>query len=137
AAVDAPGPRDLGGYMLRFHLGPKFRGTHDGAWGRVRWALTALRDWRRGRSWHPLRALGPRLQPVTHATDAADLARVRELEGEWGPSVAPLAGRYAQRLAGAQHAERYWLLLPPRSADGLETLGTGADGLEGRASSPA
>lgn len=129
AAADAPGPRNLGAYLLRFHIGPKFRGTSDGAWGRVRWAWTALREWRRASSWHPLRALGPRLQPVTYATSAADLPRVRELEGEWGPRVEPLAHRYAQRLAGAEHAERYWLLLPPRAADGLETLGTETDEL--------
>jgi LmbE family N-acetylglucosaminyl deacetylase len=122
AAVDAPGPRDLSGYMLRFHLGPRFRGTASGAWGRARWAWTALREWRRGSSWHPLRALGPRLQPVTYATDAAQLPRVRDLEGEWDEHLAPLARKYAQRISGAAHAERYWLLLPPRSADGLETL---------------
>lgn len=127
AAADAPGPRDLGAYLLRFHIGPQFRGTHDGAWGPVRWAWTALREWRRGRSWHPLRALGPRLQPVTYATGAAELGRVRALEGEWGSRVAPLAERYAHRIAGARHAERYWLLLPPRAADGLETLGTEPD----------
>jgi LmbE family N-acetylglucosaminyl deacetylase len=127
AAADAPGPRDLGAYLLRFHIGPQFRGTHDGAWGPVRWAWTALREWRRGRSWHPLRALGPRLQPVTYATSAADLTNVRALEGDWGPRVGPLAERYAQRIAGVGHAERYWLLLPPRAADGLETLGTEPD----------
>lgn len=127
AAVDAPGPRDLGGYMLRFHLGPRFRGTESGAWGRARWAWTALREWRRGSSWHPLRALGPRLQPVTYATDPAHLARVRGLEGDWDARVAPLAQRYSQRLSPGGHAERYWLLLPPRSADGLETLGTEED----------
>lgn len=131
AAVDAPGPRDLAGYVLRFHLGPQFRGTGSGAWSRARWAWTALREWRRGSSWHPLRALGPRLQPITQVTAPADFARVRELEGDWGPGVAPLAQRYAQRIAGAEHAERYWLLLPPLSADGLETLGTGADEMRG------
>ncbi len=127
AAADAPGPANLGAYILRFHLGPRFRGTQSSGWGRVRWAWTALREWRSGRSWHPLRALGPRVQPVTYATGAADLSRVRDLEGAWGPRVAPLARRYAQRLAGSEHAERYWLLLPPRAADGLETLGPGAD----------
>lgn len=127
AAVDAPGPRDLSGYVRRFHLGPRFRGTESGAWGRARWAWTALREWRRGRSWHPLRALGPRLQPVTYATEAAHVPRVRELEGEWDERLAPLARRYTQSLSDAAHAERYWLLLPARSADGVETLGSEAD----------
>jgi len=137
AAADAPGPRALGAYVLRFHLGPQFRGTPIGAWGRFRWAWTALREWRSGRSWHPLRALGPRLQPVTYATGPGDLPRVRELEGAWSRRLAPLARRYAQRLAGSEHAERHWLLLPPRAADGLETLGTGGDEVSGSLSSPA
>jgi LmbE family N-acetylglucosaminyl deacetylase len=137
AAADAPGPHQLGAYVLRFHLGPQFRGTQKGGWGRVRWAWTALREWRTGRSWHPLRALGPRLQPVTYATGAGDLVRVRALEGDWGRHVAPLAQRYAGRLGGGEHAERYWLLLPPRAADGLETLGTGSEAVGGGVSSPA
>jgi LmbE family N-acetylglucosaminyl deacetylase len=137
AAADAAGPRRLGAYVLRFHLGPQFRGTQRGGWGRVRWAWTALREWRTGRSWHPLRALGPRLQPVTYATGAGDLSRVRGLEGDWGGRVRPLALRYAHALGGTEHAERYWLLLPPRTTDGLETLGTGTDGLSGSLSSTA
>jgi LmbE family N-acetylglucosaminyl deacetylase len=136
AAADAPGPRRLGAYVLRFHLGPQFRGTQKGGWGRARWAWTALREWRSGRSWHPLRALGPRLQPVTYPTGAADLPQVRSLEGEWSSRVRPLARRYAQRLAGSEHAERYWLLLPPRAADGVETLGTGSDDAGRDLSSP-
>jgi LmbE family N-acetylglucosaminyl deacetylase len=137
AAADAPGPRKLGAYVLRFHLGPRFRGTQKGGWGRVRWAWTAWREWRTGRSWHPLRALGPRLQPVTYSTEAGDLDRVRRLEGDWGRRVGRMADRYALKLAGSAHAERYWLLLPPRATDGLETLGAGADGVEGGASAPA
>jgi hypothetical protein len=83
-----------------------------------------------------LRALGPRLQPVTYATGAGDLSRVRGREGDWGPRVRPLALRYALGLGG-EHAERYWLLLPPRAADGLETLGTGTDAVAGSMSPPA
>jgi hypothetical protein len=60
---------------------------------------------------------------VVHPTDAADLAAVTELCAALGDSgLAPLASRYASRLRGGTHAERYWLLLPARETDGLETL---------------
>jgi LmbE family N-acetylglucosaminyl deacetylase len=126
-AAQAPGRRDLGGFVYRFHVGPRFRGDLEGNWDRVRASWTAVREWRAGRSWHPLRALGPRLQPVTFATPARDLAAVRELEGTWSRPLSGLAARYARGLGDAVHAERYWLLLPPRDADGVETMGHGAD----------
>ena len=37
-------------------------------------------------------------------------------------AVEKLARAYARALGGAEYAERYWLLLPPRQADGLESL---------------
>ena len=122
AAVEAPGRSGLGSYLRRFHLAPVFRGELAGGWDRLRSLRTAWTQWRSGRSWSPLRALGPRLQPVTYATGQEDLARVRELQGGWSGAMARLASEYARALAGAAHAERYWLLLPPREADGLETL---------------
>jgi len=127
AAAHAPGRRDLGGFVLRFHVGPRFRGDLDGRWDDVRATWTAVKEWRAGRSWHPLRALGPRLQPITETAGVSDLASVRALEGHWGRPLAGLAQRYGRILGGSDHAERYWLLLPPREADGLETMAHGAD----------
>jgi LmbE family N-acetylglucosaminyl deacetylase len=126
-AAQAPGRRDLGRFVYRFHVGPRFRGDLEGGWDRLRASWTAVREWRSGRSWHPLRALGPRLQPVTFATPARDLARVHELEGHWSRALGKMAARYARGLGDAVHAERYWLLLPPRDADGVDTMGHGAD----------
>lgn len=126
-AAKAPGPSDLGGFVFRFHVGPRFRGDLGGGWDRVRASWTAVREWRTGRSWHPLRALGPRLQPVTFATPARDLATVHALEGAWARPLGGMAERYARSLGDAAHAERYWLLLPWREADGVETMGHGAD----------
>jgi LmbE family N-acetylglucosaminyl deacetylase len=110
-------------YLLRFHLGPAFRGDLAGWQERLRGARTAARSWRAGRAWNSQRAWGPRLQPVVYATDPADAAAVADMcatleDGGLGP----LAHRYATRLAGGPHAERYWLLLPARETDGLETL---------------
>jgi LmbE family N-acetylglucosaminyl deacetylase len=127
AAADATGRRGLPGFLLRFHAAREFRGEARGRWSRLRSTSAALREWRAGRSWHPLRALGPRLQPVTYVTGAEDLERVRQLEGGWRGRLGPLAGSYARALSGAAHAERYWLLLPPREADGVETLGSASD----------
>jgi LmbE family N-acetylglucosaminyl deacetylase len=124
AAAEAPGAGHLGAYVLRFHVAPEFRGELHGRWKRIRSAWPALRQWRSGRSWHPLRALGPRLQPVTYSTSAADLPLVRGVGERWSGRLAALSETYARRLAGGAHAERYWLLLPPREADGAETLGS-------------
>lgn len=127
AAAHLPGRREVASYLLRFHVGPQFRGDLDGRWDRLRVVLTAAREWRAGSSWHPLRALGPRLQPMTETVAASGLAAVREIEGRWARPLAGLAERYARALGGGDHVERYWLLLPPRDADGLETMGQGAD----------
>jgi LmbE family N-acetylglucosaminyl deacetylase len=110
-------------YLMRFHVAPVFRGDVTGWEERLRAARTAARHWRAGRSWNPQRAWGPRLQPVVHATEATDLPGVTELSAAMAESgLGGLAQRYASRLGSAEHAERYWLLLPARETDGLETL---------------
>jgi hypothetical protein len=90
---------------------------------RLRGVRTAARQWRAGRAWNPQRAWGPRLQPVVHPTEPADLPGAMDLCSALGDAgLGSLASRYAARLAGGEHAERYWLLLPARETDGLETL---------------
>jgi LmbE family N-acetylglucosaminyl deacetylase len=110
-------------YLLRYHVGPVFRGHVSGWQERLRGARTAARHWRAGRAWNPQRAWGPRLQPVVYTTEAGDLPAVAELSAALGSGgLGPLATRYATRLVRGAHAERYWLLLPARETDGLETL---------------
>jgi hypothetical protein len=58
-----------------------------------------------------------------YTTEAGDLPAVAELSAALGSGgLGPLATRYATRLVRGAHAERYWLLLPARETDGLETL---------------
>jgi LmbE family N-acetylglucosaminyl deacetylase len=114
-------------YLMRFHVAPAFRGDVTGWEERLRAARTAARHWRAGRAWNPQRAWGPRLQPVVYPTPAADLAGVVELSTAMSDNgLAGLAQRYATKLGGEEHAERYWLLLPARETDGLETLPSSA-----------
>jgi LmbE family N-acetylglucosaminyl deacetylase len=121
-AADVAEPARMS-YLFRYHLGPAFRGDVSGWEERLRGARTAARLWRAGRAWNPQRAWGPRLQPVVYPTENKDLAGVRELcDALENGGLTPLATRYAARLASGAHAERYWLLLPARETDGLETL---------------
>jgi LmbE family N-acetylglucosaminyl deacetylase len=110
-------------YLMRFHVAPAYRGDLVGWEQRLRGVRTAARQWRAGRAWNPQRAWGPRLQPVVHPTEPADLPGAMDLCSALGDAgLGSLASRYAARLAGGEHAERYWLLLPARETDGLETL---------------
>jgi hypothetical protein len=121
AAAEAAESAALPRYLARAGMGEAFRGTRSGWSERVRSMRAAAGVWRASRSWHPLRALGPRLQPVVYATSPDLLADVRDVMGPLG-KVQALADDYARRLRHPPHAERYWLLLPPREADGRETL---------------
>jgi LmbE family N-acetylglucosaminyl deacetylase len=121
-AADVAEPARALSYLMRYHLAPVFRGEVTGWEDRIRGARTAARHWRAGRGWNPQRAWGPRLQPVVYPTDSADLTGVADLVASLGAGLVGLAQRYAARLGDGTHAERYWLLLPARETDGLETL---------------
>ncbi len=106
----------------------RLRGDTGGLGRRFTTVATARRRWRTARAWNPLRALGPRLQPIVHAADE----EARTLAREVAESVLPRdrkgrarcarrfsarADRAAKRLGAPYHAERFWLFLP--SGDGL------------------
>jgi hypothetical protein len=88
----------------------------------------ARRRLRRARPWNPLRAFGPRLQPVLSVADEEAMRRSQALALSLLPFDAKGRARSAQRfnalalasakqLGGVYHAERLWLFLP--SSDGL------------------
>jgi hypothetical protein len=121
-AVEAADRAGLARFLVRFHVAATFRGDLKGWGDRLRSAGLAARHWRESRAWHPLKGFGPRLQPVVHAAAEAQ-AEIRELTGPLASVLERLGRAYSQALAGgAAYAERYWLLLPPRQADGLENL---------------
>ncbi len=121
AAANAAARTSLARFLFRFHVGPAFRGDLGGLSDRLRATAMAARQWRLGRAWRPLKALGPRLQPVVDEAPADALAAIRELAAA-GAGLEALATRYAKQLGTRGHAERYWLLLPSREGDAQEGL---------------
>jgi LmbE family N-acetylglucosaminyl deacetylase len=107
--------------FLKSARAPAFRGDLGGRLSRLATIPVAVRQWRATWTWRPLRALGPRLQPVVYPTEQPILGDVNALL-PLPPSLQRDAQAYARRLGAGPHAERYWLLLPPRDADGFETL---------------
>jgi len=121
AAVESADRAGLARFLVRFHVAPAFRGDLKGWGDRLRSAALAARQWRESRVWHPLKGFGPRLQPVVHAAPELQ-AEVRELTGPLASSLERLGRSYSEAVGRSVYAERYWLLLPPREADGLESL---------------
>lgn len=95
---------------------------------RMRALRAARRSYREAQPWNPLRAFGPRLQPIVYQGDeeARDRARAAAAtllprDGKGRPRAADRfnarAAAVAKKLGGVYHAERFWLFLP--SSDGL------------------
>jgi LmbE family N-acetylglucosaminyl deacetylase len=106
----------------------RLRDDTGGLRGRLATIAAARRRWRTARVWNPLRAWGPRLQPIVHAADeeaqslareVAELVLPRDRKGR--PRSARRFGvradRAAKALGAPYHAERLWLFLP--AGDGL------------------
>ncbi len=109
----------------------RLRDDGGGLGHRLATLAAARRRWRSARRWNPLRAFGPRLQPIVHAADE----ETRTLAREAAESVLPRdrkgrarsarrfiarADRAAKALGAPYHAERLWLFLP--SGDGLPEI---------------
>jgi LmbE family N-acetylglucosaminyl deacetylase len=99
------------------------RGEPIGFAGRLSAVVAARRRFREARPWKPLRALGPRLQPVLHMGDEEAATRARAVAEVLLPRDAKQrpwaalrfnahAAGAARRLGGVYHAERLWLFLP-------------------------
>jgi LmbE family N-acetylglucosaminyl deacetylase len=104
------------------------RGQATSVGEKLRALVRARHRFRQARPWNPLRALGPRLQPVVHAADEEARERARAIAASLLPRDRKGRARAAQRfesraraassaLGGVYHAERFWLFLP--SGDGL------------------
>jgi hypothetical protein len=114
--------------LLRVNEPGRLRGEMRGLRERVSLLGLTTRQWRIARPWNPLRAFGPRLQPVLHTADEDALLRAREVANLLLPRAKgnrPRAARRfnaraasaAKRLGAVYHAERFWLFLP--SGEGL------------------
>jgi hypothetical protein len=139
AAAHAADRARLAPFLWRFSLAPSLRGDLKGWPDRLRSTGLAARQWRQGKAWHPQKGFGPRLQPVVHPTEPALLDSVRQLQAALAPTskagkrVARLSAAYARRLGGSEHAERFWLLLPPREEGGITTVAEVDEPLPARA----
>jgi len=109
----------------------RLRDQAGGLGNRLATIGAARRRWRSARAWNPLRAFGPRLQPIVLAADeeARNLAREvaesllpRDRKGRprSAERFSARAERMARGLGAPYHAERLWLFLP--SGDGIPEL---------------
>lgn len=139
AAQDAD-DTSLAPFLMRFHVAAQARGDLSGFSERLRATGLAARQWRQGRGWHPQKGFGPRLQPVLQHAGEELTQTLQEVQSAVPGLFAGrraterlrrLSSRYAARLGGARHSERYWLLLPTRGEGGLATMPT----VEGREAS--
>jgi LmbE family N-acetylglucosaminyl deacetylase len=128
AAGRVAAPSGLLRHLWRTNDPARLRGEQPGAGERARALVAARRRFNRARPWNPLRAFGPRLQPVVHVADEDARARAAAVafallpkDRRGRPRSAErfnaLAAAAAKRLGGVYHAERLWLFLP--SGDGL------------------
>jgi hypothetical protein len=110
---------------------------------RLLYVLRAARAWRQTRGWQPRKAFGVRVQPIIHevSPETESIARRAQLNaaltsrGRHGSSreLDKCMRRYANRLGKKAMLERYWLVLPPRDADGVIEPATADDPLYGEA----
>jgi len=127
-AVKAPERAGLLRHLWRTNEPDRLRGQSSGLGARFSALVAARGRFRLARPWNPLRAYGPRLQPIVlvagadaqaHAEAIAELLLPRDGKGR--PRAAKRfnarAAAAAKKLGGVYHAERFWLFLP--SGDGL------------------
>jgi LmbE family N-acetylglucosaminyl deacetylase len=127
-AARAPETSGLLRHLWRANEPDRLRGRPLALGGRLRLLREARRRHRLARPWNPLRAFGPRLQPVVYVADENACASAQAIaeallpkDGKGRPRAARCfearALAVAKRLGGVYHAERFWLFLP--SGDGL------------------
>jgi LmbE family N-acetylglucosaminyl deacetylase len=115
--------------VLGWSRAPFLAGERLSALSRLRLLARVAARSLAARAWNPVRALGPRLQPVQEVLDRADFPGLVGVIAQAEPRLSALFGsrerlardaeRYARRLTVKPYVERYWLLLPQRAAGGL------------------
>jgi hypothetical protein len=128
AAQRAPEPSGLLRHLWAVNEPSRLRGDAAPLSDRLRRLVAARRRLRQASPWNPLRALGPRLQPIVHLGDEEALGRASAVVEALLPRDAKGRARAAEqfrkraaieakKLGGVYHAERLWLFLP--SGEGL------------------
>jgi hypothetical protein len=122
AAARVAGEGGLLRFLLRLQMVPGLRNCAKGPVMRTRSTAHAARRWFGTWAWRPLKALGPRLHPLIHVADSSQVEAARSLvraaagrlDRRSVERILKYSANQAKRLGGEGHAERYWLLLPPR-----------------------
>jgi hypothetical protein len=122
AATRVTGEGGLLRLLIRTQTVPRLRDSANGIGARVEFGRRMTRRWFAARGWRPLRALGPRLQPLVFRPEAPSVAGARALVSAVGARfgghlpdrLLALGADHARRLGGGEWAERFWLLLPQR-----------------------
>jgi hypothetical protein len=122
AAARIAGEGGLLRFLYRLQTVPAPRGCAKGPLARVRSTGHAARRWLGTWAWRPLKALGPRLHPLIHVAEPSQVEAARVLvraaaarmDSGSAERILKYSANQARRLGGQGHAERYWLLLPPR-----------------------
>jgi LmbE family N-acetylglucosaminyl deacetylase len=138
-AAKAPERSGLLRSLWRANEPQRLRGAGGGLGDRLRGLRAAWRRRRAVQAWNPLKALGPRLQPLVHAADEESMGVARAVaEGllprdrKGRPRAAHRfnvrAAAAAKRLGAVYHAERFWLFLP--SGEGLPEVRHPLESLE-------
>jgi LmbE family N-acetylglucosaminyl deacetylase len=131
-AGESSAPRArLASMLWRVNEPGRLRDDAGGLRDRLGMLAAARRRWRSARAWNPLRAFGPRLQPIVHAGDdearslareVAELVLPRDRKGR--PRAArrfsARADKAARKLGAPYLAEKLWLFLP--SGEGLPEM---------------
>jgi hypothetical protein len=133
--VAAPVAREgsLARFLYRYNTVPHRREALQGVSERLKCTRLAARAWREASVWQPLRAFGPRLQPMLFTAEASDLETVREMARLFdtrrrAPAgsldrLLRLSAAYSRRLGKGSHVERYWLQLPAREEGQVAAAG--------------
>lgn len=132
AGADSAPRAGLLSLLRRANEPRRLRGESGGLGERLSALALARRRWRTARAWNPLRAFGPRLQPIVVAADEEARALGREAAALLLPTDRKGRPRCARRfnaradataraLGAVYHAERLWLVLP--SSEPLPGLG--------------
>ncbi|HVO13329.1 MAG TPA: hypothetical protein VMX54_21500 [Vicinamibacteria bacterium] len=127
AAQRAAEPASLWRHLWCLSEPRRLRGESTTWRERLAALAVARRALRTARPWNPLRAFGPRLQPVLHSAEEEAMRRAAAVvetllpaDGRRSRAASRFNARAAaaaRKLGGVYHTERFWLFLP--SGDGL------------------
>jgi hypothetical protein len=102
-------------HLWRLNEPSRLRGEGEGIGARLRAMREARRRFLTARPWNPLRAFGPRLQPIVHVADEEARERARTVVRMLLPRDDRALSRPPQLFDGRPRRRRSWWRLPRRA----------------------